>query len=200
MLPVMIDIKEKQILVIGCGKIASRKIKVLLLEGANITVISEEITEEINSLLFEYENHLKLIKESYSKEIITDKYMLVLGATNNRDINKEISEICKNKNILCSIIDNKELSDVTFVSAVRRGDLTIGISTNGKSPSLAVKIKKEIESVYGDEYEEYVSLLGEIRDRIINNEIYQKTKKNILNELIYKDIDELREILFSLMS
>lgn len=194
LLPIMLDIKEREILVVGGGKIATRKIKSLLLECANVTVMSNEITEEIRKLNFEYKNHLKLIKEDYSKAAITDNYMLVIAATNNREVNEEIWNICRNKNILCSVVDNKELSDLTFVSFVRRGDLTIGISTNGKSPSLAVKIKKEIEKNYGPEYEEYIALLGNIRDKIINSGMDQESKKDILNSLIDKDIEELKEI------
>lgn len=194
LLPIMLDIKEREILVVGGGKIATRKIKSLLLECANVTVMSSEITEEISKLNFEYKNHLKLIKEDYSKAAITDNYMLVIAATNNREVNEEIWNICRNKNILCSVVDNKELSDLTFVSFVRRGDLTIGISTNGKSPSLAVKIKKEIEKNYGPEYEEYIALLGNIRDKIINSGMDQESKKDILNSLIDKDIEELKEI------
>lgn len=194
MLPIMLDIKDRNILVVGGGKIATRKIKSLLLECANVTVMSSEITEEISKLNFEYKNHLKLIKENYSKAAITDDYMLVIAATNNREVNEEIWNICRNKNILCSVVDNKELSDLTFVSFVRRGDLTIGISTNGKSPSLAVKIKKEIEKNYGPEYEEYIALLGNIRDKIINSGMDQESKKDILNSLIDKDIEELKEM------
>ena len=193
-MPVMLDIKDRNILVVGGGKIAFRKVKSLLLECANVTVMSSEITEEISKLLFEYKNRLKLVKERYSKDVIIDNYMLVIAATNNREVNEEISNICRDKNILCSIVDNKELSDLTFVSVVRRGDLTIGISTNGKSPSLAIKIKREIEKNYGPEYEEYISLLGNIRDKIISSGMDQEAKKYMLNDLVDKDMEELKKI------
>ena len=93
------------------------------------------------------------------------------------------------------MVDDKELSDFTVPSFVKRGDLLLSVSTGGKSPSLSRKIRKDLEEVYDDSYEEYVELLGQAREMIIENTSDIKERRKRLKELLDLSFDELRRII-----
>ncbi|WP_303864409.1 bifunctional precorrin-2 dehydrogenase/sirohydrochlorin ferrochelatase [Alkalibaculum bacchi] len=191
--PVMIKMRDKDVVVFGGGKIAYRKAVSLLECEAKVTVISLDFTYEFNELLHQFSN-LTLIKDSYKKEYLKGNYLAV-GATNVKDINISISEDAKELKILCNIVDSGEASDYIVPSVVRRGDLILSISTSGKSPSLSKKIKNSLEEEYPKEFEEYVNLLGKIREMVIKNVKDQEEKKRILNSLTDLSVEELRKML-----
>lgn len=191
--PVMIEMKDKDVVIFGGGKIAYRKAVSLLECEAKVTVISVDFTYEFNELLNQFSN-LTLIKDSYKKEYLEGNY-LVTGATNDRDINLSISKDAKELKILCNIVDNGAASDYIVPSVVRRGDLILSVSTSGKSPSLSKKIRNSLEVEYPKELEEYVNLLGILREKIIKNVKDQEEKKRILNRLTDLPIEKLRKML-----
>lgn len=188
--PLMININNKNIAVIGGGKVAFRKTKKLLEFGACVTVISPHILEKFNSLKFEFNNKIEII-EDYFKSTYIENVYLVIGATSDRNVNKEISDYCKNKKILCNIVDNIKESDFIVPSTIKRGDLVISVSTMGKSPMLSSKIRKELEKKYTDVYEDYIFLLGEARN-IILKKFNNEEKKKMLQMIINMDIDKLK--------
>ena len=124
------------------------------------------------------------------KNTIKDSFIVVAG-TNNKETNKNIGIYCRKNGKLVNVVDDIELSNYTVPSYVKRGDLLISISTGGKSPSLSSKIKKEIEEKYDDSYEEYINILGEIRNKVIKKYENISERKNILNSLINLTLEEL---------
>ncbi|KEH91855.1 siroheme synthase [Clostridium novyi A str. GD211209] len=191
--PLMINIDNKKIVVIGGGNVSFRKTKKLLEFGAYVTVISPNILEKFNSLKIKFNDKLKIIEDYFKSTYIEDAY-LVIGATSDKNINKEISNYCRNKNILCNIVDNIKESDFIVPSSIKRGDLVISVSTMGKSPMLASKIRKELEEKYTDEYEEYIFLLGEARN-IILQKFNDEEKRQMLKSIIDMNIDKLKEFI-----
>ncbi|RBP68425.1 precorrin-2 dehydrogenase/sirohydrochlorin ferrochelatase [Alkalibaculum bacchi] len=190
---VMIEMRGKNVVVFGGGKIAYRKVVSLLQCEAKVTVISVDFTYEFDELLNQFPS-ITLIKDSYKKEYLKGNYLIV-GATNAKDINISISEDAKELKILCNIVDSGEASDYIVPSVVRRGDLILSVSTSGKSPSLSKKIKNSLEEEYPKEFEEYVNLLGKIREMVIKNVKDQEEKKRILNSLTDLSVEELRKML-----
>ncbi|EPZ53580.1 siroheme synthase, N-terminal domain protein [[Clostridium] sordellii ATCC 9714] len=132
--PIMIDLKGKEITVIGGGKIAYRKVNNFLKFGYKVTVVSREFIEDFNNI----ENKIKLIKDEYSEKYIKDSF-IVVAATNNKKVNESIGMFCRTNNKLVNVIDDQNLSNFIVPSCVKRGDLVISVSTGGKSPSLAQK-------------------------------------------------------------
>lgn len=189
----MINLNGKKVTVFGAGKIAYRKAKSLLECGAAVNVVSKEFIEEFYTLTKDYP-HLTLIRGEYEEEFIKGNYLIV-GATNSEEANLLLYNKAKSLEVLCNIVDNGDVSDYIVPSVVRRGDLILSVSTSGKSPSLSKKIKEKLEEQYPDELEEYVNLLGKIRERIIYNVKNEKEKKEILNNLVHLSLDELKEIL-----
>ncbi|WP_250673849.1 bifunctional precorrin-2 dehydrogenase/sirohydrochlorin ferrochelatase [Paraclostridium ghonii] len=186
--PIMINLDGKEITVIGGGKIAYRKVKNFVDFGYKVRVISLGFIEKFKDI----EDSIELIKDKYKEEYIENSF-IVVAATNNRDINKSIGMYCNQKNKLVNIVDDPMLSSYIVPSTVKRGDLIIGVSTCGKSPSLAAKIKKDLEKTYDDSYEEYIELLGTIRNKILEKYDNPYKKKQLLNEIINLNLEELKK-------
>ena len=144
--PVSIDINNKNILVIGAGKIALRKVETLLKYNCNITVITKEILEE-KFLELEKNNKIKILKNQEFEEKFLQDIFLVIAATNNEVLNKNISQLCMNKNILVNNITSKNDMNVRFASIYEKDDIQIAISANG-NPKKAVEIKNKIKDIF----------------------------------------------------
>ena len=187
--PIMIDLMGKEITVIGGGKIAYRKVNNFLKFGYEVTVVSREFIEDFNNI----ENKIKIIKDEYSEKYIKDSF-IVVAATNNKKVNESIGMFCRSNNKLVNVIDDQKLSNFIVPSCVKRGDLVISISTGGKSPSLASKIRKDLEIQYDDSYEEYLILLGELREQILEKYDNPSMRKDLLNKIINLNYDELKKL------
>ena len=144
--PVSIDLNNKNVLVIGAGKIALRKIETLLNYNCNITVITKEILEE-KFLELEKNNKIKIFKNQEFEEKFLENIFLVVVATDNEILNKKISNLCISKNILVNNISSKDDMNVRFMSIYEKDDIQIAISANG-NPKKAVEIKNKIKDIF----------------------------------------------------
>ena len=144
--PVSIDINNKNILVIGAGKIALRKVETLLNYNCNIIVITKDILEE-KFLELEKNNKIKILKNQEFEEKFLENIFLVVVATDNEVLNKNISQLCINKNILVNNITSKDDMNVRFASIYEKDDIQIAISANG-NPKKAVEIKHKIKDIF----------------------------------------------------
>lgn len=189
----IIDLKDKNIKIIGAGKVALRKTMNIIKFGAKITIIAPNINSKFYELEKEFKN-LRIIQDNY-KQIYLKEAFLVIAATSDRKVNEDIYNYCQGNSLLCNIVDSIEESSFIVPSVVKRGDLIIGISTSGKSPNLASKIKKELDLKYGIEYIEYTKVLGEIRRIIIKTYKDDLKKRKLLKNLTQMNLDELKDIL-----
>ena len=144
--PVSIDLNNKNVLVIGAGKIALRKIETLLNYNCNITVITKEVLEE-KFLELEKNNKIKIFKNQEFEEKFLENIFLVITATDNEILNKEISQLCMSKNILVNNVTSKDDMNVRFMSIYEKDDIQIAISANG-NPKKAVEIKNKIKDIF----------------------------------------------------
>ena len=144
--PVSIDLNNKNVLVIGAGKIALRKIETLLNYNCNITVITKEILEE-KFLELEKNNKIKIFKNQEFEEKFLENIFLVITATDNEILNKEISQLCMSKNILVNNVTSKDDMNIRFMSIYEKDDIQIAISANG-NPKKAVEIKNKIKNIF----------------------------------------------------
>ena len=144
--PVSIDINNKNILVIGAGKIALRKVETLLNYNCNIIVITKDILEE-KFLELEKNNKIKILKNQEFEEKFLQDFLLDVVATDNEVLNKNISQLCMNKNILVNNITSKNDMNVRFASIYEKDDIQIAISANG-NPKKAVEIKNKIKDIF----------------------------------------------------
>lgn len=144
--PVSIDLNNKNILVIGAGKIALRKVETLMSYNCNILVITKDILEE-KFLELEKNNKIKILKNQEFEEKFLENIFLVIAATDNEVLNKNISQLCISKNILVNNITSKDDMNVRFASIYEKDDIQIAISANG-NPKKAVEIKNKIKNIF----------------------------------------------------
>nr|WP_314656646.1 bifunctional precorrin-2 dehydrogenase/sirohydrochlorin ferrochelatase [uncultured Fusobacterium sp.] len=144
--PVSIDLNNKNVLIIGAGKIALRKVETLLNYNCNINVITKEVLEE-KFLELEKDNKIKILKNQEFKEKFLQDIFLVVVATDNEVLNKNISQLCMNKNILVNNITSKNDMNVRFASIYEKDDIQIAISANG-NPKKAVEIKNKVKEIF----------------------------------------------------
>ena len=144
--PVSIDLNNKNILVIGAGKIALRKVETLMSYNCNILVITKDILEE-KFLELEKNNKIKILKNQEFDKKFLENIFLVIAATDNEVLNKNISQLCINKNILVNNITSKDDMNVRFASIYEKDDIQIAISANG-NPKKAIEIKNKIKNIF----------------------------------------------------
>lgn len=180
--PVFIEMKNKNCLVVGGGRIATRKIKTILSYEAKVKVIAPQICDQIKQYAKE-EINLDIEEREFSYEDCMGMFF-VIGATNDIKLNKNIYIYCNQHNILVNIINGKDLCTFLFPSTIKRRDISIGITTGGKSPALAKAIRKQIEENFPSHYGELNDILGWAREHIIRHIGEEKKRRRIFSDLI----------------
>lgn len=165
--PLMMLIHDKPVLVVGGGRVALRKVRSLLECGAQVTIISPQVEDELRDLAAEGTVHW--IAEPFREELMqgVPEPALVFGTTDQRDVNVSINRFATERGIPCNIADVPELCTFTVPAVVNRGDLTIAVSTSGASPALARRIRERLEAEFGAEYEVLTKILAGVRQAVI---------------------------------
>jgi precorrin-2 dehydrogenase len=171
--PVLINLQKFPCLVVGGGKIAYRKVLSLLDFNADITVISPQVSKLLKDL--SSSGKIKLIKKSYSKEYIK-RFKIVFCATNNSQLNKTVYKDCVNSGILINVADNPSLCDFIIPANIKRGDLTVSVSSQGKAPFFTKEMKEKLNALISPIYTDIVHLAGEFRKKLLLNEKSLSTK------------------------
>lgn len=150
-------------MVAGGDQLAVRKMVELLDCGADVTVISPEICEDMQEIIIE--RKIKYRSASLSPEDIKG-FFLIMVISDNQARNELVSEECNRLGILCNIVDIPPLCNFYAPSVISQGDLKIAISTNGRSPTLAKRIRQKLEPEFGKEYALFLRYLGKLRPLI----------------------------------
>jgi siroheme synthase-like protein len=161
--PVSLNIQGKRCVVIGGGKVALRKIKMLLDCGANVSVISPKPHPDIAKLSKERAIHL--IQRDYESQDLKGAVIAIV-CTDVKEVNRKVADEAKKAGILVNVADDPEPSDFIIPAFFRRGNLTLAVSTSGVSPALARKIRTKLEKSFGEEYASLLSLIGEVRSTL----------------------------------
>lgn len=186
--PVFLNLVNQKCLIIGGGKVAERKVRDLLNYDAGITVISPCAEDNIKH--WANQGIIDWRPRRFQKDDL-DSVFLVFLATDDRDLNREIVSLCRDKQILVNAVDDPPNCDFYVPSILRQKSLAIAISTEGKSPLFARKLREELEKIITAEYGDFVEILGEQRERIKAQVPDIETRKEILTSLVYSDILKL---------
>lgn len=161
--PVNINMNNRECLVLGGGEVAERKTHALLAAGARVTVLSPRLTPKLREMADK--GRIAHVGSSYRPGII-GSYFLVFCATDNADVNRLAADEARSQGALVNVADAPEVCDFTVPANVVRGDLVITVSTNGKSPAMARRLKEELEQRYGPEYGLYLELVSRLRSEL----------------------------------
>ncbi|MCD6490045.1 MAG: bifunctional precorrin-2 dehydrogenase/sirohydrochlorin ferrochelatase [Thermodesulfobacterium sp.] len=196
--PVFLNLKDKLCLVIGGGKVAERKVENLLKTGAKVKVISPEVTPALKKLV--EEGKIEWERRVYKKRDLNSAW-LIIAATNNPKAQKEIYKEAEEKRIFCNVVDVPELCSFIVPSTIKRGLLTIAISTSGVSPAVARRLRETLEEIIGEEYNFYLELMKNLRKQILSLNLSAEEKEKKLQKLAmapipryikYKDFELLK--------
>jgi precorrin-2 dehydrogenase/sirohydrochlorin ferrochelatase len=164
-------------LVVGGGRIATRKATDLLACGAHVTVVSPEFHDAIHRL-----EGLDLIQRPFEDDDVAGQ-TLVFAATSDPGVNHRVARAARRARVWVNVVDTPEECDFYVPASVRRGDLAISISTSGAVPALSRSLRRQLEAIFPEEYAQFVALLGELREEIIQQVDDPKHKKDILTRL-----------------
>ena len=187
--PVNINLDNMNIIIIGGGKVAFRKCKNFIEFEKRVTVVAPELNESFGEII----DKVEIIRDKFKIEYL-DGFNIAVVATDDKNINSEIADICKSKGIMVNVVDDRGFSDFTVSSYVRRGDLLIGISTGGKSPALSARIRRELEEKYDDNFVEYIEILGNIREKVIKKYNDKSERKAVLIKLANMSLEEIKKV------
>lgn len=162
--PVFVLITGKPCLVVGGGSVAERKVQDLLQAGARVTVVSPVLTPALAAQAGTGE--IRHLQGDFQEELVAGM-ALVIGATDDMEVNARVSAAAQARGIWVNIVDQPDLCTFIVPAQVRRGDLTLAISTGGASPALARRIREELEDHFGPEYGPYLALMQAVRSQVL---------------------------------
>ncbi len=186
--PIYLHLAGKRCLVVGGGKVAERKIATLLEYEADVQVISPEVTGCITN--WAAQDLIGWRQGEFHQEDLEGAF-LVFIATGDGRVNQNVTDLCRSRGILVNAVDDPPNCDFYVPSILRRGSLCLAVSTEGKSPLLAAKLRRDLEALIPVEYGEWVEILGSLRAEIKNSTLDLQAKKQVLEALVYSDILEL---------
>ena len=155
--PFFIDLTGKEGLIVGGGTVALRKVEKLLPYGPHLTVAAPEVLPELDSC-----PELTLLRRPFVPELLENK-AFVIAATDDAAVNCEISALCQERGIPVNVVDDPEACTFLFPALVKRGDVSVGISTAGASPTAAVWLKQQVEGLIPERMEAILDYLSEVR-------------------------------------
>ncbi|GEP91370.1 precorrin-2 dehydrogenase / sirohydrochlorin ferrochelatase [Chitinophaga terrae (ex Kim and Jung 2007)] len=189
--PVFFKLQRLHVLVVGGGNIGLEKTNAMLenCPQATITVVALDFLPELEALTHQYPN-ITLVQKSFSCGDLLGKD-LVIAATNIKEFNYYVWEKAKGSRVLINVADTPDLCDFYLGSIVRKGNLKIAISTNGKSPTIAKRLKQVLQEAIPDSIDEILHKLSAIRDRLAGD-FASKVKQlnNITDVLVQTDKDK----------
>ena len=185
--PMFVKLEARHVLVVGAGRVGEPKIRSLLPTGAQIRVVAQEASDVVRR--WALGKQIVLEERGFILSDLDDAFLVVV-ATSSREVNELIFLEAQSRRILCNVVDVPEQCDFYYPAVVQRGDLQIAISTSGQSPSLAQKIRQQLERQYGPGYAHWVAELGETRRRILASDLDPERKRFLLQSLASIDAFE----------
>jgi len=185
--PVFVQLEGKKVVVVGGGNVAYRKVLALLECGAAIHLAGRALTPELKQMVENEEIHF--LGREFSEDSLENAFMII-AATDDKDLNHHISTCARKKGVLVNAVDQPPDCDFIVPSILKRGDLQIAISTSGKSPALARRIRKSLEVQFGEEYETFLAMMGRLRKEILSLGLPQKENSRIFQKIVDSDLLE----------
>jgi siroheme synthase-like protein len=178
--PVFLKLESLETLIVGGGNVGLEKLTNILKNSptARITLVARTINGAIKELAAQYQN-VKLFERNFKLWDLWNKDLLIL-ATDSRNLHETIRKFARTRNLLINVADTPDLCDFYLGSVVTKGNLKIGISTNGKSPTISKRMREYLEEALPEETNELLDNMSKIRDQI-KGDFSKKVK--ILNEV-----------------
>lgn len=178
--PIFLKLEALQTLIVGGGHVGLEKLTGILKNSssAKVTLIARSISQEIKDLAAKH-NTVELIERNFRLWDVWNKDLVIL-ATDDRKLHETIREFTRSRNLLINVADTPDLCDFYLGSVVTKGNLKIGISTNGKSPTISKRMREYLEEALPDDTNELLDNMQKIREKI-KGDFNEKVK--VLNQV-----------------
>lgn len=185
--PVFLKLEELELLLVGAGNVGLEKLNSLLSNSpdAKITIVAPNIQDEVKHLLQKHPSCI-LVQRCFEENDLDDKDLVIL-ATDDKALNQKIKALADKKGILLNVADTPELCDFYLSSIVQKGNLKIAISTNGKSPTAAKRIKEVLNKALPGELDEVIENLHEVRNKLNGDFEYKVKKLNTITKVLVEE-------------
>jgi precorrin-2 dehydrogenase/sirohydrochlorin ferrochelatase len=185
--PIFAVIEDKPCLVVGGGAVGERKVQDLLASGAQVTVVSRTLTPVLADLASR--GKIAYLSEDFA-ETQVEGMALVMAATDDPEVNAQVSAAAQARAIWVNVADEPEYCTFIVPAQVRRGDLTLAISTGGASPALARQVREELQQHFGPEYGPYLNLLKRVRTRLLTERRAHPDNADLFHRLVRSPLKE----------
>lgn len=178
--PILVKLKKRKCVVVGAGKIAAAKAAGLISQGACVHVIGPRAGDWIRAQA----RAGKLIwrRRKFADSDVKGAF-LVVAATNANSTNEAVFRACHAEGVLCNVVDDPRRCDFFYPAIVRRGPLQIAISTSGRSPALARRLRMELERQFGPEYGAWVKHVGTMREQILRRHVAADERRKLMDKI-----------------
>ena len=183
--PMFVKLAGRKVVVVGGGDTAAGKVDGLLRAGATVVIVSRALNLRLAALV--RENKIAWREKEFAPEDLRGAF-LVIAATSVPSVNESVYQAAESRGLLCNAVDDIQNCHFYYGAVVERGDLQIAISTNGKSPSLAQRLRKELEAQFGPEYEGWIEWLGAAREVLRASGARQGQNKQVLHNLASREM------------
>lgn len=188
--PIYVKLHQIQTLLVGAGNVGLEKLEAILANSplTNLHIVATNVSSKVYELVSGKEN-IKISERAFNDSDINDVDLIIL-ATNNAALNAHIRQLASTRHILLNVADKPALCDFYLGSVVSKGNLKIGISTNGKSPTMAKRIKEFLNDLLPEEIDETLELMGQLRDNLTGDfqekvRVLNAHTKDVLNKKSY---------------
>lgn len=176
--PFFMDLEGQRGLIVGGGRVACHKVRILLDYGPSLVVTAPQVAEELTGL----EGRIEIRRREFQESDL-EGCAFVVAAAGDGQVNRRVSALCRERRIPVNVVDVKEECSFIFPALVREGDITIGISTSGSSPAAAQYLKQAVRSVIPDCFEELVEKLGTYRSFVKERVDCAEVRSAVFKEL-----------------
>ncbi len=186
--PILLHLQDKQVAVIGGGRVATRKVKHLLHSGARVLLISPAVSTELLGLA--NEGQIELIHSEYRRDMLNEHMpFLVIATTDDDAVNQIVAQDAHRIRALTNVADgSSDDSDFSNMAVIDRSPLIIALSTNGASPAMLRELKKQLERAIGDEYALLGEWLGELREPLKGQLDSQMARGELYRRILDSDV------------
>jgi precorrin-2 dehydrogenase len=177
----LIDLRDKIVLVIGQYRILEFKIEKLITAGAKIKFISNSLSPKLKKHVDS--GQITYLNEKYNDKHLDDIWLVICGS-DDTELKKRVEQATNERHIFCNFVDEPLPSSFISPSVITKGDIIISISTKGKSPALNRLIKKKIDDFIGEEYRQFAELMGNIRLKVLDSIIGQQKRAELFDSIV----------------
>ncbi|MBN2582970.1 MAG: bifunctional precorrin-2 dehydrogenase/sirohydrochlorin ferrochelatase, partial [Planctomycetes bacterium] len=182
--PIMLDVTDRRCVVVGGGHVALQKVSALLDAGAHVRVVALRVCDELR-----HRDGVDVCDNAYQAAAL-DGAALVVAATDSPETNARVFADCRAHGILCNVVDRPDCCDFILPSVLRRGPLTVAVSTGGASPALAGRIRRRLEDEFDEAYGVYLEAIGRVRAQVRRQVNDEALRRQIAHELAAEELLE----------